>query len=317
MLIRFSLTSSVVSRLPSSRRITPGRLLAIEALIRLADAYGGIHESEARALLRSSGALGGSLPWKDSIEMAVESGLVHWAGDMLSVSPDATQVVALMRSKLSVPARREILKTLINEIRPDILVIAYMDESAIRAFVEPDTVQCLVELGLLGDGPYANDWWESLIHSAQVADREYLKILGDLAEEHSFIYERTRLRSEGHSSLAESVRWVSRSDDSLGYDILSFAGTDSEAAAAPLRIEVKACGHAGGKLRFFLTRNEWAVGLQNSDSWIIHFWRSSDLRRQHLGAPYSTVAVEGLRAHMPVDVSDLASWTVCEVILPE
>ncbi len=293
--------------------------MAIEALMRLADAHGGIGDADAGSVMRASGALGGSSPWGDSIDMAIASGLVECAEGRLSVGPVADETAALVRARMTVPARREILRTLIKELRPDILAIAFMDESGIRAFIDPDTVQCLVELGLFDDGQAQNDWWESLAHSATVADRDYLKRLGDLAEERSFLYERVRLRSEGLPLLSESVRWVSRVDESLGYDILSFAGLDSESAesTAPLRIEVKACGYAGGRLRFFLTRNEWSVGLQNPDSWIVHFWRSSDLRRPHSNAPYATVAVDQLRDHVPLDVSDLAHWTVCEVVLSE
>jgi hypothetical protein len=281
--------------------------------------HGRLHRYDASAILRSSGVLGGSAPWHASIEMALASGLVAFESGKLSPGTGFDDVASLVVSGHKVHAQREILALLIRRLRPELLVITFMDERALRAFVDPDTVQCLLELGLLECGDSQTQWWDSLENHAKLADQDYLKRLGDLAEERSLEFERTRLLSEGYPNLAESVQWMSRLDESLGYDILSFAGNGFRSLEPEhfLRIEVKACGHNAGKLRFFLTRNEWTVALQNSGAWFVHFWRVSDLHMGESGVPFAQVTVEQLRQHVPSDVSQLARWTVCEVFLPD
>lgn len=82
-------------------------------------------------------------------------------------------------------------------------------------------------------------------------------------------------------------------------------------------IEVKACGHAKGQLRFFLTRNEWDTALRHPDSWLVHFWRVADIRSKQVQTPHRVVLVSELVSSVPVDVGIEGRWTECVIHLPE
>lgn len=96
-------------------------------------------------------------------------------------------------------------------------------------------------------------------------DEQYRLGVGDRAELYSYRLERLRTAD------ASSIRWVSREDDRLGYDI-------EDASRSPTRlIEVKGSGR--DLPRFFLSANEWRVAHVESSRHEIHFWGGIDLGR--------------------------------------
>lgn len=298
-------------------RISPGRLSTIVTMLMLIGSHAVVREGDLEAVLGAAGALGGSSPWRAAKSMAIaadvvsdDEGAVH-----LSETGEGIRRLALEVGELA--ARRATLRCVIRRVRQDLLCLAFMTNSAIEAFVDSDTVQCLCELGLLDQtSEDTAEWWASLVNDAHAVDHEYLKRLGDMAEERSVAYEKTRLAASGYADLSDQVQWVSRIDESLGFDLLSFTGSAPD-PTDQLMIEVKACGHAQGRLRFFLTRNEWETALRNPDSWLVYFWRVSDLRSEQGGSPYRVVPVSELVPSVPVDVNPAGRWTVCEIRLPQ
>ncbi|WP_196244517.1 DUF3883 domain-containing protein [Mycobacterium avium] len=90
------------------------------------------------------------------------------------------------------------------------------------------------------------------------------KAIGERAELYSIQLERS-----AHVGARERVVWVSRDDDSLGYDI--------EVVGPPRRhVEVK--GSAGREVQFFISSNEYRVAARHEEAYEIHFWGSIDLR---------------------------------------
>jgi hypothetical protein len=90
------------------------------------------------------------------------------------------------------------------------------------------------------------------------------KAIGDRAELYSLQFERT-----AHVGAWEKIIWISRDDDSLGYDI--------EVPENPIRrIEVK--GSAGRDVLFFLSSNEYRVAQRYGTSYEIHFWGEIDIK---------------------------------------
>ena len=69
------------------------------------------------------------------------------------------------------------------------------------------------------------------------------------------------------------------------------------------------------RLRFFLSRNEWETALRNADSWLVHFWRVSDLRDTTEDEPYLILRKSEIEPSVPIDVSASGAWTVCEIHL--
>ncbi len=87
--------------------------------------------------------------------------------------------------------------------------------------------------------------------------------VGDRAELYTYQLERLR-RGD-----ASSIRWVSRENQNLGYDV-------EDVSESPSRlIEVK--GSGGAPVRFFLSVNEWRVAHLEARRFEIHYWGEIDL----------------------------------------
>ena len=98
------------------------------------------------------------------------------------------------------------------------------------------------------------------------SDKEDNRVaVGHRAEAYSF----NLLRLE--SKCPNSVVWVSRDDQRLGYDI------EDRSAGGVHRVEVK--GSEGKEVRFILTSNEHDVAHQNPSSYEVHFWGQINLSR--------------------------------------
>lgn len=117
-----------------------------------------------------------------------------------------------------------------------------------------------VEIGRVS-GLELDSVWNELPPASRVnwQDMEKRRIaIGDRAELYSMQLERS-----AHVGAWESITWVSRDDDSLGYDI--------EVRGQPTRrIEVK--GSSGREIQFFLSTNEYRVAQLHGPSYEIHFW---------------------------------------------
>jgi hypothetical protein len=113
--------------------------------------------------------------------------------------------------------------------------------------------------------------WNELHPTSRVdwQDREKRrKAIGDRAELYSLQLERS-----SHVGALEQINWVSRDDDSFGYDI--------EVVGSPTRcIEVK--GSSGRDVQFLISANEYRVAEQRKGCYEIHFWGEIDLRRDPL-----------------------------------
>ena len=102
----------------------------------------------------------------------------------------------------------------------------------------------------------------SLIPLAET-NEESRKAVGWRAEAYSYHF----LRSL--SSRPTTIAWVSKDDQSLGYDI------EDRSSDVMQRVEVK--GSRGNEVRFLLSANEHKVAHQNPDTYAIHFWAKINL----------------------------------------
>lgn len=95
--------------------------------------------------------------------------------------------------------------------------------------------------------------------------------LGLAGEEFILNFERARLISNGHETLASKIEHVSKKyGDAEGYDILSFESTGEERL-----IEVKTTKY-GAEIPFFVTQNELQVSQNNADKY--HLYRVYSFR---------------------------------------
>lgn len=159
-------------------------------------------------------------------------------------------------------------------------------------------VQCLRSAGLLGSDARATEWWDALA-SANRGERDArLLAQGREGERRSLAYERNRLQKEDISS---SPVWVAVDDNTVGYDILSFARHDGREVNR--LIEVKTTN--ADVPRMILSRNEWNTAAQYGAAFEFHLW---NLRNDTL----TIFSVEDIRPHIPTDNGD-GKWGSVEI----
>ncbi|MGW2049479.1 DUF3883 domain-containing protein [Streptomyces sp. NPDC001858] len=122
------------------------------------------------------------------------------------------------------------------------------------------SMELRVEASMVAD---MGDVW-SLLPAPASPKIDTKKDMGNRGELYSYQYCRM------NSSDSSKVRWVARDDETLGYDIEDLNYTPRR------RIEVKSSGD--GKVRFFLSRNEWNVAHELGEHYEVHFWGDVSLK---------------------------------------
>lgn len=264
-------------------RISPGRLTAVWVILRSVEKLGDSVPTEQLLLFaRRSGLRCGGLPIEDGFDLAVMGGflahdeivrLTHLGREALSRSTEEEPTREVLRLFLSVYLLRQ----------PPAWIAYWQGDPTSLDIVLPDPTRDLLrQADLRWPPPLASEdleawaWWDALgavpLMEETAAHR---KSIGDAAEQLSFEYERSRLREEGFSGLAEQVRWVARESPAYGFDILSFCGRSLSPAkpTLPLGVEVKGMAvQARSEFRFYLTAHEWETARRLECSYLFHLW---------------------------------------------
>lgn len=164
----------------------------------------------------------------------------------------------------------------------------------------PDvTVGGRIEIGR-ASGLELDSMWNELTPSSRVDWEEIhkrRKAIGERAELYSMQLERS-----AQVGARERVVWVSRDDDSLGYDI--------EVRDQPMRrLEVK--GSSGRDVQFFLSSNEYRVAGRHLETYEVHFWGAIDLRADPQ-EDYDRLVDMGypIRIANPVVTCAISPWSI-------
>ena len=159
-------------------------------------------------------------------------------------------------------------------------------------------VQCLRSAGLLGSDARATDWWDALATVNRGERDARLLAQGREGERLSLAYESTRLKQEG---IPRAPVWVAIDDNTVGYDILSYAWHDG--SEVNRLIEVKTT--RATPPRMILSRNEWETAEQYGGAFEFHLW--------NLSSEVLTIyTVDQLRVHIPTD-NGAGKWEGVEI----
>lgn len=158
--------------------------------------------------------------------------------------------------------------------------------------------QCLRAAGLLGASPRVTDWWDALAMANRGERDARLLARGREGERLSLDYERARLARGG---IAREPVWVAIDDNTVGYDILSYAL--HEGSEVSRLIEVKTTQAASP--RMILSRNEWKTAEQFGPAFEFHLW---SLPTGNL----TIFSVEQVRPHIPAD-NGQGKWESVEI----
>jgi len=105
-----------------------------------------------------------------------------------------------------------------------------------------------------------------------------------------------------------SVRHVSLNDDTLGFDIVAPSTRKSDEVQL---LEVKTTVRPGVNFPFFISRNEFRVGVNNSN-WSLVCVRIIDGEPVILGH----LRLSQVAELFPVDTDDSVKWASCQVLAP-
>lgn len=135
-------------------------------------------------------------------------------------------------------------------------------------------------------------------------------LVGSVGEELVVDSVRLDLQRIGRDDLVDQVQRVSLIDDGLGYDV------QAPALDGRLRyMEVKSSVAAGTtSFQFFLTRNEFDVGLRNASDWTLVACQVGDDRTREGAAVLGWTSAAVLRPYLPEDAN--GRWTEAFVRLP-
>lgn len=190
------------------------------------------------------------------------------------------------------------IDAILEEWRPLWARLAPAGRSHVLQAIGVNGAQCLRAAGLLGTGARATDWWDALAAAYRGERDARLLAQGREGERLSLAYETERLRQEG---IAREPVWVAIDDNTVGYDILSYA-LHGENEVSRL-IEVKTT--QADPPRMVLSRNEWKTAEQFGTAFQFHLWS--------LPAGLLTVmSVDEIRAHIPTD-NGRGAWESVEI----
>ena len=147
--------------------------------------------------------------------------------------------------------------------------------------------QCLRAAGLLDTGARATEWWDALAATTRSERDARLLAQGRDGERLSLAFEADRLQRE---HIQREPVWVAIDDNTVGYDILSYAVHDGREINR--LIEVKTT--TANPPRLILSRNEWKTASQYGSAFQFHLW---NLKTKSL----TIYSVEQVGAHIPTD----------------
>lgn len=159
-------------------------------------------------------------------------------------------------------------------------------------------VQCLRSAGLLGFDARATCWWDALASVNRGERDARLLAQGREGERLSLAYENERLRLEG---ISRDPVWVAIDDNTVGYDILSYAWHDG--GEVNRLIEVKTT--QADPPRMILSRNEWKTAEQYGAAFEFHLWNINS-------EALTIYTVDEIRRHIPSD-NGAGKWESVEI----
>lgn len=164
---------------------------------------------------------------------------------------------------------RKVLNILILEFKFDWVYFFPSGREAVKSALNRDEYQVFRNADLFLDSPSLDivTWWDQIANKfrTQIMDNVYRE-----AELKSLNLERELLKS---LNCPYEPVWVALNDNSLGFDIRSYRM--GQEGWVPFAIEVKSS--STGRLRFFLTRNEFNLASRMKSNYELHYWANNSL----------------------------------------
>jgi len=264
-------------------RVSRGRLTSLWVILRTLQKLDGAAEtSELLKVAGRSGLRAGGLPIADGLVLASKGGFVQEADGRLTLGRLGKHALALDQEDEPTPILiRLFTAVLLFDSPPPWVAWWQGSPDDLREVISSDERRVLQDAKLYplpsaDDDPAGWAWWRALARVPRLKyDSSIRKQVGDAGEELTLAYERDRLNAQGYTDLAQDVAWLARESDAYGFDVLSFAGDDFDAASPSERIaiEVKSTSlPQSEKFSLYLSAHEWEVASGLGSRSILHLW---------------------------------------------
>ncbi|MHB8807634.1 MAG: protein NO VEIN domain-containing protein [Anaerolineaceae bacterium] len=304
--------------------ISSGRIITLCSILFIIKEYekNRISIDEIVKILKGRGLLGGTLPIEDSVRLGQQFGFFITNNNKIEISDYARDYLLPYCDSVepSLFLLQNVIKHIIFVKKYHWLIFFNEDASLFKAYIPKNWVEVL-DTAELFDFELENiiRWWMDIIDSFNYFDETRLKEIGDFGEILTIDYEKKRLENNLFFKKNSSLRWVSRINNYLGYDIRSIRGhffTNNPNPHDVIYIEVKASVISNlSNFRFILTRNEWDTALNNLNSYYFYCWAAVNINKPESAIGPFIIPAEKIFSLIPSDNNLSCKWTECSVFL--
>ena len=305
--------------------ITFGHVLATWNVIYLTSLHESIKASDAVGILIRNGKLGGSFPAKKGMEVSIKYGFVEVKSGELTLPKITLETLIPIcdSDDLNIEALRIILFKIIAEHNFEWLIYYDVDSEIFKTYLESYDVEwlnLLLNADLLNfDDENVNQWWREVLKKYEDYKENVKKAIGDVGEKLTYEYELNRIEADGFKPSNSFVKWASRISDRFGFDVLSIRGDSFKYhfdKKDKIQIEVKSTDASNTeRFRFFVSKPEWNMALENLDSYMFFCWAGVNLNTETAEIGPYVIPAKDIISYMPEDKSETCSWSECRVVI--
>lgn len=302
--------------------ITLSNMVALWQLVAISIRNDGITVSDAVSIVRSSGLIGGEVPADQGIKLGLHCKFFEVDDQKLILTQTCREglVPVCDTDEPNTLVTRKIILTYLSLKTQDWLIFFNEDPQLFKPLIPTEWVLLLDGSNLFDfDDDSVREWWSDVFKQFQTY-KEGRKIeLGKVAEKLTFEWERERISNDGLDSDHKFIIWVSQISDRYGYDVGSVRGlllkTDERNNKEKIRIEVKsAVSSSTEQFRFFVTKPEWKMALNDLSSYYFYCWVSTNLQTHSATGPF-IISAQDIHQHVPSDNGVICEWSECRFVL--
>lgn len=301
--------------------ISNSNILALWQLINLTKRHNTISVSSAIEIVLNSGIIGGGLPAKQGLILGKRCKL-------LSISESNLFSTQFCKDELhpiceeaepNVDVIRSVISIYMSLKNYDWLLFYNDDPLIFKTFIPKEWVELFESVRLFDFADLeVSNWWAKIFSRFQKYKEGQKIEIGKLGEKLTFEFEKKRLLSNDFTNVDFYVKWASLFNDKFGYDVLSIRGKLMSLGMNEkdqIRIEVKSSQLVSkSSFRFFISKNEWLIALENINDYFIYCWAGVDINNQTADGPY-IIPISLLLDIIPIDQSETCQWSECRVLL--
>ena len=303
--------------------ITPGKVVALWKIILSTSNYQGARIQDLYRAGINSSVMGGGLPLKPSIQLAINYKFIIPKDKKLYLSPfSINQLIPLCEDdEPSYLVLRQIYFHIIKDKLVPWIIYFNIDPEIFKISIPNNWIELLEMANLFNfRDKEVQEWWSTLIKVKSEINKEKLNTIGHIGEKLTYEFEMTRINNDFlYDSKKRNVVWVSQISDEYGFDILSHSGKllKKLSELEHIFIEVKSSEITNPKIfTFYISENEWNKAIENIDSYYFFCWpgiRTND-QTSCYNKPF-IIPTKEIQSLIPKNISSQSQWIKCRVCI--